>query len=135
MVWGTHSGETVRVFKEQPQWLYISTLKQTGTQAKVLWLTAIITPSDKPQPDANGITGLPAPVDFQLTLLPGNIYRIPISMTAFGLDPAAHFVVIIREDSASKPFFRREFEVIEKPYNARTLLLQNKYGLLESFFY
>ena len=126
-VWGMDSGETVRIFEDMPQWLYISTLKCTKTA--VLWLN--VDYKYKPYSD------VPIMPSFQLTLLAGNIYRIPISMEAlevYGIASLAHFDITFKEDGQSQPFFRRGFDVIEKPYNARVFLLQNKYGLLESFF-
>ena len=127
MVWGTSTGEKARIFRELPQWIYVSTLKTKSNTTIVLRAEypLVIKPGDP----------VPMPSAFQLTLLPNMIYRIPVSMKNLELpNNIPSFFVTLKEQSATQAFFRRDFEVTPKPYHARVFLLQNKYGLLESFW-
>jgi hypothetical protein len=124
MVWGCDTGETVRVFKDLPQWLYVSTMKCTNP---------IFVRLDVGFPYVTGQS--PVFPTFLFPFDPGKIYRIPISMKSLEIDnkDLSSFYITLK-DAASRIFFRRDFEVVEKPYNARVFLLQNKYGLIESFW-
>ena len=127
MVWGTNTGDKARIFRDLPQWLYVSTLKMKTN-------TTIALKADYPLVIKQG-DPVPVPSAFSLTLLPEMIYRIPISMKNLELpNNIPSFSVTLKEPSATQPFFKRDFEVVEKPYHARVFLLQNKYGLLESFW-
>jgi len=125
MQWGKTHGETVRSFKEMPQYVYFSTLKATANQRLNLYLEYML--ADGTVQHQYEILQLPA----------GTICRIPVSAFALGinryniLNYTIDFQWSIKGHQAR---FVRTFDIVTQPYNARIFLLQNKYGLLEAFY-
>lgn len=67
-----------------------------------------------------------------------NIYRIAISLEALNIpnpeNVIAYDITIWTFNGGQMLTTRKTFNVIPKPYNAKIFLLQNKYGVLESFY-
>jgi len=67
-----------------------------------------------------------------------SIVRIPLSVKALSLENHStqilHYTVRIYHSDTSSAIWTRTFVLQEKPFHAKEFLLQNKYGVLESFF-
>jgi hypothetical protein len=123
IAWGMHSGERVRTFEGMEQYVYLSTYYCTGNHNIVAGITYIT---------ATGTTGSIAKP--AVNLGKNNIYRFLTDMESLGIDgmDVIEYTVNLTDNAVS--VFSRIYTVIPKPYFAKVFILQNKYGLLESFF-
>jgi hypothetical protein len=129
--WGMNNNAVIRSFVETPQWIYFRGGSNVGTN---LILRA----------DFFGNNGAQITKSINITAGSGLLYRIPAGIKSWDdgdlstiIDNEGIFEYTIRIDTATSTpttLFKRTYQMIEKPYNARVFLLQNKYGLLESFF-
>lgn len=121
--WGSNSGEKVRTFEGMPQYIYLNTMYCSDTKS-INCIVYYIT--------AQGTVGTISKQS--LALLQGNIYRFSTDLYALGLDNKDIVQYTVSLTCNASPVFSRIYQVISKPFFARTFLFQNKYGLLESFF-
>jgi hypothetical protein len=122
--WGMNTGEIVRSFTEMPQYIFLSALN-LDTNTSVTITIDIIERDGKKTTETRTRT------------MPRNyIYRLLTSVSGLGISQydILEYSISIHDNTSLEVIFRRTYTMIEKPYNARIFLLQNKYGLLESFF-
>lgn len=122
---GSPTGLTVRSYVELPQYAYFllfNTL-ESASHSRQLNVGVIVRMKDGGIHTAN---------QGQVSVANYNIVRLPLSVTALGLDPSdvLSYTVSIRNESGAK--WTRTYVLGRKPIGAQEFLLQSRYGLLES---
>lgn len=125
--YGSPSGLTVQSFREMPQYAYFLLFDRssgsTYSRTMNVHINAMATDGTA--------TALGA---FSVGVQNFNIVRIPLSANALNLpDDVFVYTVSISEVGMADVWSRR-FVIKQKPFFAKVFLLQNRYGVLESFF-
>ncbi|MBR3577345.1 MAG: hypothetical protein IKN98_01040 [Bacteroidales bacterium] len=124
---GCPNGLTVRSYAELPQYVYFLLFNTQRDSSYSRNLTVNVSVRHK-----DGSTHVFNPG--LLTVTNRNIVRIPVSVQALGLsaDDTLSYNVFVLNGSSSA--WSRTYVLGQKPYNSQVFLLQNRYGLLETFF-
>ena len=122
--YGMNTGENVRIFRDCPQWIYLASFNLPEQTTATIEIT--ITERD----------GTITVENRTQTIRPDILYRIHTSVKELKITQydIIQYRLSIKDNSSDEIIFRRQYTIIEKPYNARIFLLQNKYGLLEPFY-
>ena len=129
--YGSSSGLTVNSYKDMPQYAYFMLCNKSGAAGYTSDLQFRIDIKNE-----NGSTKTINPG--VLTISNFSIVRVPLSVFALSLQNHSTQILrySVRVYHASYPnnVWTRTFVLNEKPFYAKEFLLQNKYGVLESFF-
>lgn len=130
--YGSPSGLTLKSYADLPQYAYFMFFYADASQSYKSSLQVRIDIRNEDGSTKNNIN--PG------TLLISNysIVRIPLSVKALSLTSHStqilSYTVRIFHNDAQSAVWTRSFVLQEKPFYAKEFLLQNKYGVLESFF-
>ncbi|MDL2309460.1 hypothetical protein LJC68_09425 [Bacteroidales bacterium OttesenSCG-928-B11] len=130
--YGCDSGLTVKSFRELGQFVYFMLFYGNGDGNYSQELQVRIEILNEDGTTVNDID----PGSVSMTNF--NIIRIPLSFSSLSLsdysDNILSYTVRVYPTDAEQRVWKRTFIMQEKPYHSHTFLLQNKYGVLESFF-
>jgi len=130
--YGSPSGLTVKSYRDLVQYAYFMLFSSSSTSALISQLQVRIDILNEDGSEINNIN------PGALSLSNFTIYRVPLSVKALSLQNHStqilSYTVRIYHTSAPSAVWTRTFVLQEKTYDAKEFLLQNKYGVLESFF-
>lgn len=130
--YGSPSGLTLRSYPDMPQYAYFmffNTSVAANTKSLLQFRVEILNENGTKTGSINVGT---------LSLSNFSIVRVPLSVEALALSNhstqiLSYTVYAFHSDKPGE-IWKRTFVMHEKPYHAKEFLLQNKYGVLESFF-
>jgi len=128
--YGSPNNLTVKSYKDLPQFLYFIYVA-AADQADTYKVDLLLKDGTTVSSHATG----------QISFKHNAITRVPVSFKALGLDQYAGDILsytitftFTGLSAGDVMTFKRTFVLEEKPFFAKEFLLQNKYGVLESFF-
>lgn len=130
--YGSDTDVTVNTFRNLPQYAYfmLFNVNKNGDYASKLSFRVDIL-----NKDGSTLNNIAYP-DLEITNY--NIIRVPIGIEALQLDGYSgnilSYTVRVFNPDTPQNEWKRTFNLQGKPYYAKIFLLQNKYGVLESFF-
>jgi hypothetical protein len=130
--YGSSSGLTVKSYTDLPQYAYFMFFNNNAAAGSTSALQVRIDILNEDGSKKNSIN------PGALTITNFSIVRVPLSVKALSLQNHSTQILsyTVRVYHASYPsaVWARTFVLQEKPFYAKEFLLQNKYGVLESFF-
>lgn len=130
--YGSASGLTVKSYKEMPQYAYFmlfNTAEAGNYTTTMQFRVDILNENGSTKSNINPGT---------LTFSNYSIFRVPLSVDALSLGTHStqivSYTVRVYHSAAPAAVWTRKFVLQQKPFFAKEFLLQNKYGVLESFF-
>jgi hypothetical protein len=130
--YGSSSGLTVKSYQTMPQYAYFmlfNTNAASNYNTSLQFRVNILNESGSTKNNIN---------PGALTLSNFSIVRVPLSIDALSLQNHStkilSYTVRVYHSTAPNAVWTRTFVMQEKPYYAQEFLLQNRYGVLESFF-
>ena len=128
--YGSPSGLTVKSYTDLPQYAYFMLFNYNGSAATPLQVRI-----DIRNEDGSTVSNI-NPGALQISNL--SIVRVPLSVNALSLENHStqilSYTVRLYHSATPNAVWTRTFVLQEKPFYAKEFLLQNKYGVLESFF-
>lgn len=125
--YGSPPGLTVQSFREMPQYAYFILFDRASGSSLSRTMNVSVNAIA-----ADGTAA--APGAFSLNVQNFNIVRVPLSADALSLPEDVFVYTVTISESGSDDAWSRRFVIKQKPHFAKTFLLQNRYGVLESFF-
>ncbi|MCL2436103.1 MAG: hypothetical protein FWD09_08235 [Lentimicrobiaceae bacterium] len=130
--YGSPSALTVKSYMDLPQYAYFMLFNPNASTASTSTLQVRIDIRNENGTTKNNIN------PGALVITNFSIVRIPLSVKVLSLENHStqilHYTVRIYHTAAPAAVWTRTFVLQEKPFYAKEFLLQNKYGVLESFF-
>ncbi len=124
MNYGCDSGLKVKTYMGMPQYVYFINFNDETTRSLTVEVTKL------------SATGTQATTTHTLQDMPKNrLFRIPLGTTALSITAAQNIIqykVKIYKPTNQSVYWQRTYQVVEKPYHGYTMLLHNRFGVLES---
>jgi len=127
--YGSPSGLSIKSYLDLPQYAYFMLFSNSGSESSLEIRVDVLNEDGSEILDINPGT---------VTLSNFSIVRIPLSAKALSLHNHStqilRYTVRIYHTATPTSVWIRTYIIQEKPFHAKEFLLQNKYGVLESFF-
>lgn len=124
---GSAHGLTVRSYADMPQFAYFMFFDVYLSSSAVRNLTINVSVCRK---DGSTYAFNPGTI----TVTNFNIVRLPLSVSALGINPSDILYYTVHAINNSGLHWTRKFILERKPLHSQEFLLQNRYGLLESLY-